>query len=1732
MPRNARHEFSSLELSALRGNLHSQDDADRERLKHALPNKLGFVQRSMKPNLLLSTSGAPKEFFEFERMPGISTELDGGSSVGPGLSPRGGMLRRKARTMGRSAPVLGSPRASHDLMNFVPYRFSFTVQEDKEVEPEILYLHSTWQKVRTLQAIGIKLGRAESSGQFLIRALTSLIYEPLANHKKAKEALLRQLLGYLVDAIGESSKVRSVERFEPLRAAETDAVSLILQYVLYFFDGRVGAHGLPDSCPAAVLPLGEKLSGARQLADAYEAVLKSVSSPPPLPQRELPVEIAQFFYDFFTKVAELAEPESSDEETEEAETTAGHSPATVSPATPVGAANLALEKQPSEALPVTHQTGLHPSEQHPPEKRKFRVPKELVKSSFGPPFRLERHGVVRVKHTNKMQRALLDLAEGISYKALDVMLPAEDQVELGVDKGFFRQKTQDEITNALGRAGGGGGGAASAEAAPGAEGAGGAGKESSGSDAAGPQDPGAPELARPHQPDSTKYHDYAEKCLDHVRGAMQGTIKDKKIIRVMNLKQFNLSDFRELLQKSVPVNSTVRRALERLLVLSNHGVMTGAYWNLPLSKQVFTTLLEKGRVCDAATGRQAFELIRGHVASKRRCICSDFLQKTPNNLVGKNYMVCAPQEREKELERERWRLAELMGGEEERLRKEKLRKEREEKRRRAAEMQVRTHMIGVEQLEQFLKNPDPCEKRGISFGAKGAHKEGENKDKEEGGNKDADEDDELNALGGGLVGGKKKDAKQQEAHKEMLKLLLHPDVLAEMARAEAGEGKLSSEPASGERGAGGSSTIVPRRSSYGGMSADGMGGYGGGSGTGGGQGHGEEIATSSTSKPKFKENAPVTEVSLEDVLVCLGGEIVMDATRNGGTGKAADTSVSGFSNTSETLAAEGGASPVSVAGGFSPVSLAAATSATAAANAVKIRCAKNKPGLEALALLRQKILEKFECTLDAFQNMAFLVSGMSDTSKKTWGHLTLPELQRVLSRIIGEVSVTFVQDLASLVDCPLACGRISLRELLVAVSVISPSLHVEFLRAKMVALHGDLKTGLEELLDPQATVTLIRKRVAEHQKMKRDSQQAGGFGGAGRRSSKSGRSSSKIFGSGGTSGVLGDDSRDRRSAAGGSKSSVYSSSGHYGGSSGGAASGGSLANLAAMPEHLLPGWKNPSSPPAGGSTAITGVDTTIFEESSVSAYPPVPEPSNKLYDENTTSGDLDFHRLVNTYAPKNFSSDPVFSKFADEVVMFPAPTLRQRSMSLKPGGGGESLATAEKIHQIFNSNPYRQKFADVFLLPVHTTDCNRVLSGRMERDQEELCLRENFRYLTESFVGRQLVESDEVLQQFCLTLGFFVERTQQMSLLNRYEAFRVFHAVNVRGRPYLTLSKLQCALQAAGANPIFDQLRAKMHSFFPLLCKAFMSASANRDARCSAADFESLLESLSLTQLDATNVFRSFVQFEFSSLDMWSFINIVLGAMCPSLILEQFAANDTLVAVLQGLAQFHFKPLVFDEFCNLCVNCGILDRRAIQLCFLFCDVDNSECVFPRELLTAFHVKLQLASDDDKTRRSSKKKGSQTSAAASAIADTLAREFAGTFAKCDLLKRVVKAPWSAAETEAVQGGFKTLKRLQTTKFGGPAGSGAHKKDNSPPRVPGFRQRRKLHTESEPPAVQVKGETYLNAVEAAPAELLHSDLIFNLEEYAKTKNAVNKQHKSLIEECGQRDMLELYFLRNKL
>ncbi|CAD7970127.1 unnamed protein product [Amoebophrya sp. A120] len=220
----------------------------------------------------------------------------------------------------------------------------------------------------------------------------------------------------------------------------------------------------------------------------------------------------------------------------------------------------------------------------------------------------------------------------------------------------------------------------------------------------------------------------------------------------------------------------------------------------------------------------------------------------------------------------------------------------------------------------------------------------------------------------------------------------------------------------------------------------------------------------------------------------------------------------------------------------------------------------------------------------------------------------------------------------------------------------------------------------------------------------------------------------------------------------------------------------------------------------------------------------------------------------------------------------------------------------------------------------------------------------------------------------------------------------------------------------------------------------------------------------------------------------------------------------------------------------MCQNCGIYDKRAVQLCFLFLDVDNSEQVFAREILTAFHIKRQLAPGGSEKSSSSRKRQGQTNRARQMIAESLGKQFAGCFAKADLLKRVVKAPWSASEQEAVQGGFKTLKRIQTG-IPVPKPKRKDEDEDAPPPKPGFRRRRKLAPSSEnapAPAQSTmsSSEPYLGKVEALPAELLHSDLIFNLEEYARSKNVIQKQHTSLITECGSRDMLELYFLGNKL
>ena len=55
--------------------------------------------------------------------------------------------------------------------------------------------------------------------------------------------------------------------------------------------------------------------------------------------------------------------------------------------------------------------------------------------------------------------------------------------------------------------------------------------------------------------------------------------------------------------------------------------------------------------------------------------------------------------------------------------------------------------------------------------------------------------------------------------------------------------------------------------------------------------------------------------------------------------------------------------------------------------------------------------------------------------------------------------------------------------------------------------------------------------------------------------------------------------------------------------------------------------------------------------------------------------------------------------------------------------------------------------------------------------------------------------------------------------------------------------------------------------------------------------------------------------------------------------------------------------------------------------------------------------------------------------------------------------------------------------------------------------------------------------MRQVDECPAELLRTDVVFNLETYAIAKNNINANHEKLIEDCGKRDMLELYYLRHE-
>ncbi|CAD7955139.1 unnamed protein product, partial [Amoebophrya sp. A120] len=1383
MPRLVRHEFSLLEKTALRGNVHSQDERDRSRLKEQLPNKLDFVKNYTRANVLLSEKGLPEDSFVFENVGGLFDDHDHAKKRKKrGFSdPKGGADGRytlvKPRTIGRSKP--GSPGKQAETGATRKWRklsdhfikslaepdtkppideeeaeaarratskrklFSFRVEDDGKAEEkeETLYLHTVWQKVRSLQAIGIKLGRKESSGQFLVRILQELAVDPLQRvSKKAGFKLLQELRDYLLDAVENSSAVRSskLSQFSPLFSKDDPLVQLMLRYVLYFFDHRVGA-GLPDNCAAAILPEGERLDQVQELTDAYSSVLKSISAPPPLPLRQLPRMVGDFFLSFFLELSKRQDMPSSEEDPlAEEETTAGPSPTSVaatSPATPMmpmmsSTNNLSAS---GDNLNNADPHSLSQEQLSTASLKKFRIPKNLAKSTQGPAFRLsaDQSSILRAKGTAR--KVILDLAESEAYKALEVMLPAEE-TEVGLEKNFFKQKTQDEIREAISTAR-----PADLHAER---------KEAVEED---PEHKAAESSAaeqKQHAREDAKYHEAAEKCMDQVRDAMKGTITDRKIVKVMNLKRFDLQDFKKLLQQSGGNPSEeiqVRKALERLLVLSNHGVSTGAYWTNQLTKQTFTILLEKGRVCDAATGRQAFELIRQHVAAKRRCICSDFLQKTTSS----QKMPCSVQERERELERERKRIAEMQASQitdEQKLREIRLKKEREEKMRKLGEtIAVRTHMISAEQLEMFLKNPDPMQLKGISFGKKEKDEEDED---EIGGAQDAAAAAKSPATE--AEGELKKDSKQQSAeqNKELLQLLRPPEVLL-LEKIQREQAELEAEQGI-EKSVATTRPSIPRRSSTQAL---------------GSKEEDLEPSASGNKPAKFRENAPVMTVSLEDVLVCLGGsspilagDSASSSSSNGGSSEQQQNNQPGEVNNYHNNTSSGAHSPASP----SHEKLQTTGATTMMTNK---QTSVTPPTVEILTQLRQRILENFESTVDAFQNMAFLVVG---PDKKSWNHLTVTELHRVFTRILGEIPLSFVQDLVSCIDNPLSCGRVSLREVLIALSVVSPSLNLEFLRAKCLGLHGSLQSGLEELLEPGATVSLIRKRVAEAQKFKSSASVSHNT----RRSSK--RSQSKLL-SGvdeyGTSGVSMNNhmGAPRRSATG-SKSGILTDRQN---TFGGGPQGGSGTSLQSQLSSVCVLPKSPHEA-LWQSLHLQGQD-------------------EEIYDENTTSGALEFHRLVNTYAPVDFSDDIVFKKYANEVIlppstaattirggiesrghdsavpMTPSDTGRFTPLFLSPEPTDQDTNTCDQSEGWATSDHPRQgkKFSSVFKMPVHSTDTAKVLGSKLEREQEELCLRENFRYLHESFVGRSLVEAEEVLRQFCLPLGFFVDRCQQLSWLNK-----------------------------------------------------------------------------------------------------------------------------------------------------------------------------------------------------------------------------------------------------------------------------------------------------------------------------------------------------------------------------
>lgn len=99
--------------------------------------------------------------------------------------------------------------------------------------------------------------------------------------------------------------------------------------------------------------------------------------------------------------------------------------------------------------------------------------------------------------------------------------------------------------------------------------------------------------------------------------------------------------------------------------------------------------------------------------------------------------------------------------------------------------------------------------------------------------------------------------------------------------------------------------------------------------------------------------------------------------------------------------------------------------------------------------------------------------------KKTWIPLTPTELHKICTRVVDSISHSLIKDIFALLDIR-KNGKLSLRELMIALSVISPNLHMEHLRSKIHARYGNVESGLAAIFEPMGVLKSMKRKFAEN----------------------------------------------------------------------------------------------------------------------------------------------------------------------------------------------------------------------------------------------------------------------------------------------------------------------------------------------------------------------------------------------------------------------------------------------------------------------------------------------------------------------------------------------------------------------------------------------------------------------------------------------------------------------------